>query len=154
MQLRHVGRQFSRALLLASAVTWVSVGCSRQGEGERCDYRYGGDSDCDDGLRCVRCEDIPGSTVDRCCKIDGTSEDEDCNNIATGSNVLSGLCGSDLGVAGRGGSGGTGGTEAGAAGAEAGGTGGTETGGTAGTETGGTGATSGAGNAGESGAGG
>ncbi|HEY3497696.1 MAG TPA: hypothetical protein VGK73_23525 [Polyangiaceae bacterium] len=150
MQVRRVVRQVARGLIFASAAVWVSVGCSRQGEGERCDYRWGGDSDCDDGLKCYACEFIQGSTVDRCCKISGTAEDERCEVVSPVNPInVSGLCGSDS--AGRSGTAGTAGTAGGGGTAGSGGT--TDTAGTAGTDTAGT-ANNPGGGAGESSGGG
>ncbi|HET9933987.1 MAG TPA: hypothetical protein VFQ35_24960, partial [Polyangiaceae bacterium] len=51
-------------LLFATAVTLsLSVGCSKQGEGERCDHTNAGDTDCEDGLVCTNV----APNQDRCC---------------------------------------------------------------------------------------
>src|SRR6187402_3261924 len=78
MQLRRFSRYFATILLLAGAISLVMGGCSRQGEGERCDRRAAGDSDCDDGYYCRACEDLDQGPVDRCCRRDGTYKDERC----------------------------------------------------------------------------
>jgi hypothetical protein len=55
--------QSAATLLFATAVSLsLSVGCSKQGEGERCDRAKAGDSDCEDGLKCDK---VDGQ--DRCC---------------------------------------------------------------------------------------
>jgi hypothetical protein len=125
MQLRRVFRYCARVLVIAGAAAVMMGGCSRQGEGERCDYRWGGDSDCDDGLVCTACVAIRDSTVDRCCPPTGSAyEDARCT---PGANT-SGLCDANMntsggtgGTAGTAGTGGTAGTDA-----TSGGTGGTD----------------------------
>jgi hypothetical protein len=54
-------RPFAVALVL-SAIGVAAVGCSGQGEGERCDHRAanGGDDDCQSGLTC---QNPPGGIV-------------------------------------------------------------------------------------------
>jgi uncharacterized membrane protein YgcG len=123
MQFRRAFRFVSRVLIVAGAVASVMGGCSRQGEGERCDFKNAGHADCDDDLICTLCGKLQGSTVDRCCKADGSFLDERCQ---PGNNEQTGLCGSD--TAGRGGSGGS----AGSSGTGGGGTGGGGTGGNGG----------------------
>lgn len=70
------------ALLIATAVTFsMSVGCSKQNEGERCDRMKAGDSDCEDGLICTK---VAGE--DRCCPPDGSPiGDSRCSRTGTGS---------------------------------------------------------------------
>ncbi len=63
----------------------TSVGCSRQGEGERCDLAANGHNDCEEGLFCT-----PASgDVDRCCPPQGAAiEDSRCvrsGRVETGS---------------------------------------------------------------------
>jgi hypothetical protein len=67
---RSLGRAARHALAfgLVVLVTALSAGgCSRQGEGERCDLAANGDDDCDEGLICVS----KVGNVDRCCPPDG-----------------------------------------------------------------------------------
>jgi hypothetical protein len=61
------------SLLSALATVVLAPGCSRQGEGERC-HAVNGDTDCDDGLKCVsqnKLQNDGGS--DRCCNPDETT---------------------------------------------------------------------------------
>jgi hypothetical protein len=67
MTLRPLLRLVVRASLLALAAGSLGVGCSRQGEGERCDLRANGHDDCDSGLLCFSCLDLNDHDVDRCC---------------------------------------------------------------------------------------
>jgi hypothetical protein len=62
------------AFTLASALTTALFmpACSQQGEGERCDS-INGDTDCDDGLKCVRASDLADERTDRCCDPDQTT---------------------------------------------------------------------------------
>jgi hypothetical protein len=62
-------RRISLLLLAGFAVSLTaSGGCSRMGEGERCDFTNAGDQDCDDGLECVPLEQlVNGGGADRCC---------------------------------------------------------------------------------------
>ncbi|MFO7180483.1 MAG: hypothetical protein DIU78_017415 [Pseudomonadota bacterium] len=66
-------------------VALTGVGCSRQGEGERCDLGANGHSDCDDGLFCTPAV----GDVDRCCPPQGAAvEDPRCvrsGRVETGS---------------------------------------------------------------------
>ena len=57
----------ARTALVAFSVTMGFVGCSRQSEGERCDEKAAGDTDCNDGLVCIRCEELHSGSIDRCC---------------------------------------------------------------------------------------
>ena len=72
--------QSAVTLLVATAVSLsLSVGCSKQGEGERCDYPKAGDSDCDDGLFCVNVD-----KQDRCCPPQGAAiSDSRCQGQIT-----------------------------------------------------------------------
>jgi hypothetical protein len=57
-------------LLFATSLTLaLSVGCSKQGEGERCDRAAAGDTDCEDGLVCTNV----GMNEDRCCPPDSAA---------------------------------------------------------------------------------
>jgi hypothetical protein len=62
------------AFTLASALVTALFmpACSQQGEGERCDS-INGDTDCDDGLKCVSRNDLADSGTDRCCDPDQTT---------------------------------------------------------------------------------
>ena len=70
-------------LLFATALTLsLSVGCSKQGEGERCDSTAAGDTDCEDGLVCTNVG--VGTKEDRCCPPDGaTPGDSRCMRTGT-----------------------------------------------------------------------
>jgi hypothetical protein len=113
MLFRRVSRFVARVLIVTGAVGSVMGGCTRQGEGERCDFESAGDSDCDEDLECVPCEQIQNSTVDRCCRRDLTYEDGRC---ARGSNGNTGLCDPPDDGEGTGGTGGSGAGTSGAAG--------------------------------------
>jgi hypothetical protein len=127
MKLRLFTRLALRAILLFSAASSVVVGCSGQGEGERCDSIANGNADCDDGLTCTSCTELAENIVDRCCRADGSSADPRC--------ALSGIQRSSCLVSvGAGGSTSTAGTT----GAGAGGSAGSGMGGMAGTSTAGT----------------
>jgi hypothetical protein len=140
MLFRRAFRYLAQVLLVTGAVALVTGGCSRQGEGERCDKRAAGDSDCDDGLICKSCAELAVGPVDRCCQRDGSYDDERCipgagaicttTDLATGGRASTGSGGEGGDDAASGGTGATAGS--GATGA----TGGTESGG-------GTGATAG-----------
>lgn len=68
-------RALRRAAALAAAGLFVALtvgGCSRQGEGERCDRTANGDEDCEDGLFCV----TKVGNVDRCCPPSGAPIDD------------------------------------------------------------------------------
>lgn len=61
-------RRLGLALFTALAFGLLAGGgCSRQGEGERCDFLNAGDEDCDDGLVCVQAINLVSSGADRCC---------------------------------------------------------------------------------------
>jgi len=125
--LRTALRSLVRAAVLIGAVSSVASGCSRQAEGERCDYTWAGDQDCDSGLTCTRCGLLQDHSTGRCCRPDGTYSDTRC--IRT-TNPTSEECNThlDTGTPGAGGTGtagmsGSGTTAAG--GTTGGGTGGT-----------------------------
>ena len=104
--LRIVLRSLVRAGLVIGAVSSVATGCSRQGEGERCDYTWAGDQDCDSGLVCTQCGWLQDQSVSRCCRPDGTYSDTRC--IPT-TNKTSEVCDTHTGT-GATSSGGTSGT--------------------------------------------
>ncbi len=56
----------------------MSAACTRQAEGERCDYEWAADQDCAEGLVCVPCGNLQARQVDRCCPADGSSTDPRC----------------------------------------------------------------------------
>jgi hypothetical protein len=130
MMLRSLLRLAMRASLVALATASVAVGCSRQGEGERCDLVAAGHDDCDSGLICIACEDLADRVTSRCCPPSGSSDPRCARSTAGG-----GVCLTQLGSGGSAGSssGGAGSSGAGAGGVSAGGTAGT-----AGTPSGGT----------------
>jgi hypothetical protein len=125
MMLRSLLRLATRASLIALATASVAVGCSRQGEGERCDFAAAGHDDCDGGLVCVACEDLADHVTDRCCPPGGGSSDPRC-----ALSTSPGACFTNLGSGGSAGSssGGAGASGAGAGGMSA----GSSSGGTAG----------------------
>jgi hypothetical protein len=134
MILRSFLRLAARASLIALATASVAVGCSRQGEGERCDLRGTGNEDCDSGLVCVSCLELQGHVTDRCCPPDATgSSDPRCAR----STAPAKECLSNLGTGGTTSTGGTAGG-AGSAGASSGGAGAGGGAGTAGAASGGT----------------
>jgi hypothetical protein len=110
--LRKALRSLLRTALVLGAVAAVSAGCSRQAEGERCDYEWAGDQDCDDGLICIPCGDLISRDVDRCCPI-GNSTDARCARSLAPTGVACSSHHADPG------SGGTGGTSPGDGGGEA-----------------------------------
>jgi hypothetical protein len=72
-------RIFSRSLCVLATVAVFSASCSRQPEGERCDYEWAGPTqDCDSGLVCTPCGNLQNSPVDRCCRNDNTFTDPRC----------------------------------------------------------------------------
>lgn len=128
MLLRLAVRYLVRTVAVFALGASFAGGCSRQGEGERCDSWKAGDTDCDSGLVCKLCEDLQDGTTDRCCPPGTEYSDSRCqpgtsnscaSNTGTGGTTATG------GTSGSGGAmsgtGGTAGTEA-----ETGGTGGTE----------------------------
>ena len=72
-------RMLSRTAFVLATTAVFSTSCSRQPEGERCDYQWAGPSqDCDSGLQCTPCGNLQNSVVDRCCRIDNTYSDPRC----------------------------------------------------------------------------
>ncbi len=59
------------ALVSLVGLALAAVGCSLQGEGERCSIANGS-NDCEAPLVCTKRELLTGSTVDRCCPADRT----------------------------------------------------------------------------------
>lgn len=106
----------ARTALVVGSAAWVGVGCSRQGEGERCDWANAGDSDCDDGLTCIRCAALASGQIDRCCPAAGDESVAACQRsdierecgAAAGGTTGSGGTGGAGGTGGRGGTGGSG----------------------------------------------
>jgi hypothetical protein len=79
MILRRFVPWFTRIALVALSITTGFVGCSRQSEGDRCDKEAAGDTDCNDGLVCVTCEDLRSGSIDRCCPPNpADASDPDC----------------------------------------------------------------------------
>jgi hypothetical protein len=128
MIFRSFLRLATRASLVALAVASVAVGCSRQGEGERCDFDAAGDDDCDSGLVCTTCERLADRVTDRCCPPGGGSSDSRCA-LAT----FEGTCLTEVGSGGSAGAAGTAGAGTSGAGTSGAGAGGMSSGGAAGT---------------------
>lgn len=83
----------STALLLA-----LLTACSKQGEGERCDFAVAGNSDCDVGLVCRKAD------VDRCCPPLGDRvSDARCNRTPAMATAGTGGGGPGGQIGGRGG---------------------------------------------------
>jgi hypothetical protein len=76
--LRIALRTLVRAAIVIGGVSSLATGCSRQAEGERCDYTWAGDQDCDDGLVCTPCGRLQEQTNSRCCRANGTYTDVRC----------------------------------------------------------------------------
>ena len=132
MLLRLAARYLLRTVAVLTLGASFAGGCSRQGEGERCDLRKaGGDGDCDSGLVCKLCTELQDGTTDRCCPPGTQYSDSRCQ---PGS---SNTCGTGTGGTGTGGTSASGGAAGDDGNSETGGTGGITTGGTAGTESGG-----------------
>ena len=73
-------------------------GCSKQGEGERCDQLAAGNEDCDSGLVCILKSELADESTDRCCPPDGEGiSDSRCTR---GGTVGSGGTGGTSGAAG------------------------------------------------------
>ena len=110
--LRQVLRTLTSTALVFGAVAAVSAGCTRQAEGERCDFEWAGDQDCADGLVCKPCGDLLTSNgADRCCPADGSSTDPRCTPTQSPTSVS---CSSHhSGSGGKNGAGGTGGLDGG-----------------------------------------
>jgi hypothetical protein len=141
-------RIFLRSAFVLATVAVFSASCSRQAEGERCDYDWAGQTqDCDSGLQCTPCGNLQTSVVDRCCRVDGTYADPRCAPAAAPTQIA---CNTHTATTGNG-SGGTGGSGTAGSGTAGSGTAGAGKGG-AGTGGGSAGSTS-SGNAGEATAG-
>jgi hypothetical protein len=111
--LRQVLRTLTSTALVFGAVAAVSAGCTRQAEGERCDFEWAQDQDCAEGLVCIPCGDLLSSNgADRCCPAAGNSTDPRCTPTQSPSGVA---CSSHH--SGTGGTTSTGGGDAGDAGA-------------------------------------
>ena len=141
---RRFIRWFSRTAVIVFALATLFVGCSRQSEGERCDKDAAGDTDCNDGLKCIKCVDLARGSVDRCCPADPAAHtDGDCDRAdppRTGGECVTATGTGGSGTGGRAGVAGSGGSGAMSG---SGGSGGS-------TATGGSGAVSGEGGAGDS----
>jgi hypothetical protein len=132
MLLRLAVRYVLRTVAVLALGASFSGGCSRQGEGERCDYfKAAGNGDCDSDLVCKRCEELQDGTTDRCCPAGTQYNDARCQPGTSNTCSANTGTGGNAPTAGSSGSGGISGNQSG-------GNGGTETGGTGGTETGGT----------------
>lgn len=103
--LRTALRVFVRVALVVGVAASFGTGCSRQAEGERCDFTWAGDQDCDDGLVCTPCGNLQDDSIDRCCKPGGAYSDTRC--VPT-TNPTGNACNTH--VSATGGSGGTGAT--------------------------------------------
>ena len=133
---------FSQTAVIVLALATLFVGCSRQGEGERCDKEAAGDTDCDTGLKCIECERLARGAVDRCCPEDSSAHTKgECDRADT--DRVGGECAPATGGTGSGTGGRAGASGAGGSGAMS-GSGGS-------TATGGSGAVSGEGGAGDAG---
>jgi hypothetical protein len=104
--LRTAFRLLIRVGLVVGVAASFGTGCSRQAEGERCDFAWAGDQDCDDGLVCTPCHNLQQDDVDRCCKPSGSYTDTRCIPTTNPTGVD---CNQHI-ATGTGGSGGTGGT--------------------------------------------
>lgn len=69
--LRGQGRRAAALASFGLLFALSAGGCSRQAEGERCDYNANGDDDCEDGLLCT-----PKVGADRCCPPSGAPIDD------------------------------------------------------------------------------
>lgn len=110
--LRSTFRLLARTALVFTAAAALSAGCTRQAEGERCDFEWAGDQDCESGLVCKACGELLDNTVDRCCPADGTFSATECRPST--SPHVGEFCSSHhaKGTGGTDGAGGTGGTGA------------------------------------------
>jgi hypothetical protein len=128
-------RVVTSLVFASAALLFVSVGCSQQAEGERCDKAKNGDADCDSGLICVPKAELLEQITDRCCLPSTTDQGDDrCTRTSeTGTNnptPMGGAAGADSNpAAGAPDQGGTAGTMS-QGGTAGGGTGGGGTGGT------------------------
>jgi hypothetical protein len=128
MLLRLAVRYVLRTVAVLSLGASFAGGCSRQGEGERCDFfKAAGSGDCDSGLVCKLCEELQDGTTDRCCPAGTQFSDSRCQP------GTSNTCATNTGTGGSSATGGSPGS-AGTAGNQSGGNGGTEAGGTGGTD--------------------
>ncbi|HTQ02999.1 MAG TPA: hypothetical protein VMI54_04050 [Polyangiaceae bacterium] len=90
-------RVLARTAFLFSAAAVASVSCSRQGEGDRCDYAWAGpDQDCQSDLICTPCGNLQEGIVDRCCRRDGTVTDPRCTAAASPTNLTCNTHGDNL----------------------------------------------------------
>ncbi len=105
----------SQTAVILLGFSTVFVGCSRQSEGERCDKEAADNTDCNEGLVCVRCEDLAGGSIDRCCPADPNAHTTSACDRADTPRVM-GACqaatGGTGGMGGRGGASGSGGSGA------------------------------------------
>ena len=112
---RRFVSMFARGAIVAFGLALSFVGCSRQGEGERCDFSAAGNTDCDAGLVCVTCLQLRTGTVDRCCpETPGAETDSACERADVAREP--GECGAASSTGGTSGSGGSAGGDAGPAG--------------------------------------
>jgi hypothetical protein len=118
------------AVLCLGTAVLATSGCSRQGEGERCDLangKSGSDSDCADGLVCTSGQQL-GRSSDICCPENRASQELSCiPGTPPGTGGAGGTSGNggNGGTAGNGGSGGTAGSGGNGGTAGSGGNGGT-----------------------------
>jgi len=83
MKPRSLSRLALPALLVLFAFGSTTTSCSRQAEGERCDFAANEHSDCDEGLYCVPCSLLADHVVDRCCPPGNVSNDPRCTPSKT-----------------------------------------------------------------------
>jgi hypothetical protein len=89
--------RYLAGLSLSLLALTLSGGCSRQGEGDRCDFDTNGNADCDDGLVCIKSTLLlSNDKADRCCPASGSASDSRCA-LNTGSTGSGGSGGSDAG---------------------------------------------------------
>ena len=125
------GRRFvfllARGAIVALGLGLSFVGCSKQGEGERCDQIAAGNTDCEDGLVCVACTQLRTGVVDRCCPATpGAESDAACQRAdVERPGEACGITGSSGGTTGSGGSNGASGSSGASGSGGAGGTGAT-----------------------------
>lgn len=82
-------RVIVRVALVVGVAASFGTGCSRQAEGERCDFAWAGPTqDCDDGLVCTQCGKLQDQSTDRCCRADGTYSDTRCIPTSTPSQTI------------------------------------------------------------------
>ena len=63
---------------VASSAAAAFAGCSRQSEGERCDRKAAGNTDCNEGLVCVQCIELAHGQIDRCCPSSAAESSGQC----------------------------------------------------------------------------